>query len=167
MSDKVQKNHIMGQPRIKFQPMSLVFDFVQEHKEWFAIVIVLTAIKYFISNFDILFVLFTTTIGGTIGALQCLDNMKDKAEQKTGPAKCGATLFFMSFFHIIAVAGLVFGGMIGLTVGCCSILIWNLWVLGYYIQVVIALLMISFTILKLLQHKKYGKWWIWGLIQGF
>ena len=69
---------------------------------------------------------------------------------------------------IIADAGLAYGGMIGLAFGCCSILIWNLWVLGYYIEAVISSIMIALTVFKLLQHEKYGRYFneIWWKVFG-
>ena len=133
MSDKVEKRHEWDHSKVKLLPTGLMFGFVQKHKEWFGIIVILTAIQSFISTgifiyFEILFVLLTTVIGGTIGASVSVENMKEKTEQKMWPAKFGVTLFFILFSPATAIAGLLFGGIIGLTIGCCSILIWNLWV---------------------------------------
>ena len=139
-----------------------VFDFVQKHREWFAIIVILTAIQYSVSTgifgyFEILFALLTTAVGGTIGASVYVEDMKEKTEQKTGPAKFGATLFFIFFFPIIVGAGMGLGGMIGLAFGCCSLFIWKLWALGHYIEAVISSIMIAFAVSKLIQHEKYGR----------
>ena len=117
------------------------------------LIIVLVIAKYSLSNatfFQVLFLLFVTLIGGVTGASTAIEEFEQEHRDKNPLL---AAFLFVFIFPVLAASRLMFGGIIGFTFGCLTLLILNFWSRGYFIEGIICIIAIVSAIYKLLQHE--------------
>ena len=118
-----------------------------------SLIIVMAIAKYSLSNttfFQVLFLLFVTLIGSVTGASTAIEEFKQEHRDKN---QLLVAFLFVFIFPVLAASRLMFGGIIGFTFGCLTLLILNFWSRGYFIEGIICIIAIVSAIYKLLQHK--------------